>query len=332
VSGVAGAGNKKGKKMTSKIALEEHFMTPGFEGYSKPFTSLMSDIQLKELGRKLSDFDGARIEAMNRFDIELMILSQTGPGIQAEESKENAVRLAQQSNDFLANRVKESDGRFAGFGTLPLQAPDAAVKELERCVRELGFKGVLVNGHTLGSYLDEDQYSGVWEALSDLDVPLYLHPIDAIGGSLAFSGHPELAGAVWGWGVETGTHALRLIFSGVFDRFPKARIVLGHMGEGLPFLRWRFDSRFSVYSHGISLSRRPSEYFGSNILITTSGVCSEPTLLAAIGEMGEDSVMFSVDYPYEDVSSAVDFIDGCALPDSVKKKVCSGNARRIFKL
>lgn len=318
--------------MTKKIALEEHFMTPGFEGYSKPFTSLMSKSQLNELGKKLSDFDGERLAVMDQYDIEKMILSQTGPGIQTEKDKSAAVALARQSNDFLAERVSDSQGRFAGFAMLPLQDPAAAVSELKRCVLELGFKGALVNGHTHGSYLDGAEYNSVWEAFEELDVPLYLHPIDPIGGSAAFNGHPELAGAIWGWGVETGTHALRLLFSGTFDRFPTAKIILGHMGEGLPFLRWRFDSRFAVYSHGISLDRKPSEYFGSNILITTSGVCSEPTLLAALGEMGEDAVMFSVDYPYESVSAAAEFIEACTLSDETKEKVCGGNARRIFKL
>ena len=163
-------------------------------------------------------------------------------------------------------------------------------------------------------------------------MPLYLHPFDSYDEPHFYKDHPEISGATWGWGVETATHALRILFAGVFDRFPNVKLILGHMGEGLPFQRWRFDSRFAVYSHGVQLQHPPSTYIGRNILITTSGVCSEPTLIGAIGEMGADSVLFSVDYPYESTEIAAQFIEEANLPAEVKEKVCYKNAERIFKL
>ncbi|RQU79357.1 amidohydrolase [Burkholderia cenocepacia] len=316
----------------SKIALEEHFMTPGFEDYSKSFTSLMPLEMAARLASELADFDDLRLAAMDRAGIDLVVLSQTGPAVQGEADVSKAIERARYSNDFLAGQVRRRPDRFAGFAALPMQSPDEAAKELRRTVGELGMKGALVNGHTHGRYYDDPAYDVVWQTFEALDVPLYLHPIDAKGGSLAFAGRPELNGAIWGWGVETGTHALRLLFSGVFDRFPKLKIILGHMGEGLPFQRWRMDSRFAAYPNGISLERAPSEYIGSNIVITTSGVCSPAALLGAIHELGADAVMFSVDYPYESSDIAARFIEDAPLDDETKNKVCHGNARHLLKL
>jgi 2,3-dihydroxybenzoate decarboxylase len=213
-----------------------------------------------------------------------------------------------------------------------MHSPRAAAAELSRAVETLGFKGALVNGHTNGIYYDAPAYDELWERMQQLDVPLYLHPTDPLPITKAYEGHPELSGAVWGWGVETATHALRLLFGGVFDRFPQVKIILGHMGEGLPMLRWRFDSRFAVYSHGVKLALRPSEYFGRNIVITTSGVCSPAALACALAEMGDDAVMFSVDYPYESTAVAADFIESAPLSDDTRERVCSRNAERILKL
>lgn len=317
---------------TRKIALEEHFMTPGFEHYSQAFTKLMNKDVLARLSAQLTNFDELRLEAMDRAGIDISVLSQTGPGIQGETDPSQAISRAQQSNDFLAEQVARHPDRLAGFASLPMHSPEAACRELERAVQELGMKGCLVNGHTAGVYYDDPAYDAFWECLQALDVPLYLHPGDAYLTPHVLNGHPELCGATWGWGVETGTHALRLLFGGVFDRFPKVKLILGHMGEGLPFMRWRFDSRFAVYSHGIKLKKAPSDYFGSNIVITTSGVCSPPTLIAAIAEMGADAVMFSVDYPYESSELAAEFIENTPMDDATREMVCSGNARRILKL
>ena len=234
--------------------------------------------------------------------------------------------------DFLAERVGAKPARLAGLASLPMHDPEAAAAELERCVRDLGFKGTLVNGHSQGVYYDAPEYDVFWQRLEALNVPFYLHPGNAYEQPHVLTGHPELHGATWGWGVETGSHALRLLFGGVFDRFPKVKLVLGHMGEALPYLRWRFDSRHMAYPMGVTLARKPSEYFGSNILITTTGVCSHPALLGAIGEMGAEGVLFSIDYPYEDTMAAVEFIETAPIDDESRALICRGNAARLLVL
>lgn len=315
-----------------KIALEEHFSAPGFHEYSKSFTQHIDAAVRADLGARLTDFDELRLMEMDRAGIDFAILSQTGPSVQGEADAIVAMRRAKENNDFLAEQVARHPTRFGGFATLPMHTPQGAAQELTRAVTELGFKGALVNGHTLGIYYDDPAYDVFWERMQALDVPLYLHPTDASQMPVAYAGHPELTGAVWGWAVETATHALRLLFSGVFDRFPRLKVILGHMGEGLPYMRWRFDSRFAVYSHGIRLEHAPSEYLGRNIVITTSGVCSAPALLGAIGELGAHAVLFSVDYPYESTALAADFIEQAPLADDVRRLVCHGNAERIFRL
>lgn len=315
-----------------KIALEEHFMAPGFESYSEVFLKNIPANTRQELSSRLNDFDDLRLTEMDQNGVEMVLLSQSGPGVQAEPDTALAIRKAQENNDFLAERIARNPGRYAGFATLPMQDPQAAAVELERAVKQLGFKGSMVNGHTLGVYYDDPAYDPFWEKMQALDVPMYLHPVNFHEIPHNMKRHPLLAGAVWGWGVETGTHALRLLFGGVFDRFPDLRLILGHMGEGLPFMRWRFDSRFAVYSQGIDLQRQPSAYFGSNILITTSGVCSSPTLLGAIGEMGPEGVMFSIDYPYESTQLAAEFIEQAPIDERTRTLVCYDNAKRLFKL
>ncbi|VVE77048.1 amidohydrolase [Pandoraea sputorum] len=315
-----------------KIALEEHFATPGFPNYSKAFTQHIAPDVLRDLGARLADFDQLRLQEMDRAGIDYTILSQTGPSVQGETDHARATSLAQMSNDFLAEQIGRHPTRFGGFATLSMHDAKVAARELTRAVNTLGFKGALVNGHTHGRYYDDRAYDEFWATLQELDVPLYLHPTDAFAHPRVLEGHPELLGATWGWGVETGSHALRLLFGGVFDRFPGVKVILGHMGEGIPFLRWRFDSRFAVYSHGVALKQAPSAYIGTNIVITTSGVCSAPALVGAIGEMGAQAVLFSVDYPYESTEIAAKFIEEAPLDEDVRKLVCHGNAERIFRL
>lgn len=317
---------------TRKIAFEEHYTAPGFAEYSKAFVKYISPELAADLGRRLTDFDALRLSEMDAAGIDYVILSQTGPGVQGEPDPVLALQRARANNDFLAEKVARNRKRYGGFAHLSMHDPKQAADELERAVTQLGFKGALINGHTQGVYYDSVAFDPFWERVQALDVPIYLHPADPYVVPQAYSGHPELVGATWGWGVETATHALRLLFGGVFDRFPKVTIILGHMGEGLPFQRWRFDSRFSVYPHGITLARKPSEYIGSNIVITTSGVCSGATLAGAIGEMGAQAVMFSVDYPYESSALASAFIESAPIDAATRASVCHGNAERLFKL
>ena len=314
-----------------KIAFEEHFMAPGFERYA-PFLKFIEAGASAELLRRLSDIDELRLTEMDAAGIAMTILSQTGLGVQGETETRTAIRAAAENNDYLAERIARHPTRFGGFASLAMQDPKAAAAELERTVTQLGFHGALVNGHTLGRYYDDPAYDAVWERLQALDVPLYLHPIDFPQIPRTLEGFPVIQGAAWGWGVETGSHALRLLFSGVFDRFPRLKVVLGHMGEGLPFQRWRFDSRFCAYPFGVTLARKPSEYIGSNILITTSGVCSPAALAGAIAEMGAEAVLFSVDYPYESTAVAAEFIENAPMDEATRALVCHGNAQRLFRL
>ncbi len=316
-----------------KIAFEEHFTTPDFAAYSKAFVSQIDPDVAADLSRRLLDVGELRLKEMDDAGIEYVILSQTGPSVQAETDVAKAISNSKANNDYLAEKIAKHPTRFGGFATLPMQDPAQAIKELERAVKELGFKGTLVNGHTLGVYYDAPQYDEFWACLQELDVPFYLHPFYSYDQPYFYEGHPELTGATWGWGVETATHALRILFGGVFDRHPGAKVVVGHMGEGcLPYLRWRFDSRFSTYPCGVTLARKPTEYIGSNILITTSGVCSHAALTGAIGEMGADAVMFSVDYPYESTQIAAEFIETAPLDEQTRAKVCYENAKKLFKL
>jgi 2,3-dihydroxybenzoate decarboxylase len=315
-----------------KVALEEHFSAPGFAEYSIGFTQLMSPQVRAELSAKLTDFDSRRIEEMDAGNIEYVVLSQTAPGVQAETDTPLAIRRARENNEFLAERVARHPLRYGAFAHVALQDPKAAADELERTVREHGFKGAMVNGHTLGRYYEGTAYDVFWERAQALDVPIYLHPASFSQVPALLEGMPVLHGATWGWGVETGGHALRLLFGGVFDRFPRLVLLLGHMGEFLPFQRWRLDSRFAAYPMGVTLARKPSEYFGRNILITTAGVCSAPSLAGAIGEMGAQGVLFSVDYPYESTAEACAFIEQAPLDEATRALVCHGNARRLFKL
>ncbi|WP_138470450.1 amidohydrolase family protein [Poseidonocella sp. HB161398] len=317
--------------MTPKITFEEHFMAPGFEKHSAAFLKLIPGAEAAALTRRLGDFDGERIELMDRYGITRSVLSLTGPGPQGEPP-ETAIAAAKGANDFLAEKIAPLPDRLSGLAALPMHDPDAAAAELRRAVTELGFLGCLVNSPVHGTYFDAPEYDVFWAELEALDVPFYLHPSNARAHPPVFADMPVLTGATWGWGVDTGSHALRLLFSGVFDRFPGAKLVLGHMGEALPYLRWRFDSRFAAYPMGVELELRPSQYFTRNILVTTTGVCSHAALMGALGEMGPEGVMFSIDYPYEDTAAAAEFIETAPLDAATRAMVCHDNAAKLLGL
>ena len=315
-----------------KIALEEHFTRPELSAYAQYAGSSRGSPVFEAFQERLLDFGAMRLEAMDQAGIDLAVLSVTTPGVQAEPDTNVAIKRAHIENDFLAREITKHPTRYAGFAHLPLQDAKAAADELSRCVEQLEFKGAMVNGHTNGRYLDERSYDPFWERVEALGVPIYLHPRDPFDSPHMFNGHPELLGATWAWTAETATHALRLVFGGVFDRYPKARVILGHMGETLPYLLWRLDSRWRVQAGNEPIERAPSEIIRSNILVTTTGVCSHASLLCALSALGEDSVMFSVDYPYEDCEVAAKFIDSAPISDEARAKVCDGTARRVLRL
>jgi 2,3-dihydroxybenzoate decarboxylase len=285
-----------------------------------------------DFNTRLSELGEMRIEAMDLAGIDICVLSQTSPGLQIEGDTQLAVAKARQANDFLAGEIEKHPDRFRGFAHLALQDPDAAIAELDRCVNVLGFKGAMINGHTNGVYLDEEIYYPFWQQVAKLDVPIYLHPANSFDKPHMYHGLPELTGPVWGWAVETGTHALRLIFSGLFDRLPNLRLILGHMGETLPFLLWRFDSRAAITKLSIDLQKKPSQYIRENFIVTTSGVCANAPLQCSIEALGEDNLLFSVDYPYESSQIAADFIDAAPISEATRAKICHENARRILKI
>jgi 2,3-dihydroxybenzoate decarboxylase len=316
-----------------KIALEEHFTRPDLSGYAQGSGSSMDAAWFRPFEERLLDFDDLRLAAMDKAGIDLAVLSVTTPGVQAERDAQVAIRRARAANDFLAQVVQRHTRRYAGFAHLPLQEPQVAADELARCVEQLGFKGAMVNGHTNGRYLDEEMYFPFWERVQALQVPVYLHPSDVYDWPHMFRGHPELLGATWSWTVETATHALRMVFAGTFERFPDVTLVLGHMGETLPYLLWRLDSRTRIQQRrDRSAGRLPSEVIRRNIVVTTTGVCSHPSLLCALAALGEDRVLFSVDYPYEDCGVAADFIESAPVDEAVRARICHGNAERLLRL
>ena len=317
-----------------KIALEEHFVTPELVAYGTSTSTIAQPGAWKEASRRLLDFTDERLPEMDRCGLDMQVLSLNSPGIQAEKDPASAVEKAQALNDFLAGVMRERPTRFSGFAALPLQDPKAAADELSRAVEQLGMRGGLVNAHTNGKYLDDPELRVVWERASALDVPLYLHPANGVDTAHVLSGHPELQGPMWSWGVDTATHALRLVFAGVFDEFPNAKLLLGHMGEGLPFVLWRLDSRWGFHNHhGIELARgKPSEYLRHNLWITTSGVCSPAPLMCAVQALGADRILFGTDYPFETIREACEFLDAAPVSEFDREKISFRNAESLLRL
>jgi len=316
------------------IALEEAFSMEGLKMVPRPDEwSIPIDSKIMETWvTRLRDFEEWRLPEMDAHDVTIQVLSLTAPGIQAVPDAPTAVANAKTANDYLAAVISKHPDRFRGFAALPLQDPDAAAQEIKRCVTELGFCGVLVNDHTLGHYLDDPQFNVVWQALTDAQVPLYIHPgAPPLDRWNVLNGYPELTGASWAWQAQVGGHTLRLIHGGVFDRFPTANVILGHMGEFLPFQIWRFDSRYRTLKNQ-NLERLPSEYFGRNIFITTSGVFSPSALAGAVMAIGEDSVLFSIDYPYESTEEAVNFLNSAPLSRVAREKIAGRNAERLLRI
>lgn len=325
---------ESGLDLMRKIALEEHFVTPDLAGYGAGTASIAQPQVWREATRRLLDVTDERLPAMDEAGLDVAVLSLNSPGIQAEPDSRIAVARAAMVNDVLAGVIAEHPDRFAGFAALPLQDPEAAAKELERGVAQLGLRGALVNAHTQGRYLDDPSLRVVWECAEALAVPLYLHPANGFDVPHVLDGHPELVGPMWSWGTDTATHALRLVFGGVFDRCPDAKLLLGHMGEGLPYALWRLDSRWAFHDHrGIELAReRPSDYLRHNLYVTTSGVCDAPPLLCALLALGADHILFGTDYPFEQMTTATTFLDTAPISEADRAKIAHGNAETLLGL
>ena len=315
------------------IALEEHFMMPEFVDYwASTFPNISSELGGKAR-ESLVDFGERRLSMMDAHGIDFAVLSLAGPGVQVEQNAGVAAFNARAANDFLAMEVSRQPRRYGAFAHLAMQDAAGAADELERCMKQLGFQGAMINGITHGVYLDDDRYSVFWERAAALAAPIYIHPNNPADYPAMYAGHSELWGPVWSWGVETATHALRLVFAGVFERYPDAKIILGHMGEAIPYQLWRIDSRWEICNRGgRALPKPPSHYIKNNIHVTTSGVCSTEPLACAVAALGSDNVMFSVDYPFERTDLAAQFISSTPLDERVRAKICHGNAERLLRL
>ena len=316
--------------MVKKIALEEHFLCPGFEGYWRATVADVDPKFLNHVAGRLSDFGEVRLNAMDEAGIARAVLGLAGPGVQAERDTSTAIRNARAAHDFLAREVQRRPDRYAGFAHLPMQDANAAADELERCMRELKFCGAMINGHTHGQYLDHPDLYPFWERADALGAAIYIHPADPVAQPSVLSGYKVLMRPMWGWGFETGSHALRLIVSGHFDRFPRSKLMLGHLGETLPFLLWRLDSRAEF--HGLKLGRPPSQYIRENILVATSGMCSAEPLNCSIAALGLDRVMFAADHPFESAHEAGEFMDHVPLADAARQDIAFNNAAKHLGL
>jgi gamma-resorcylate decarboxylase len=268
-----------------------------------------------------------------------MILSLNAPAVQAIPDPARANEIARRANDFLAKEVARRPERFQGFAALPMQDPDMASRELERCVKELGFRGALVNGFSqLGErtlYYDLPQYRPFWGVVEALDVPFYLHPRNPLPrDSAIYEGHRWLMGPAWAFGQETAVHALRLMGSGLFDQYPRLQIVLGHMGEGLPFSIWRVDyhNAWVKFPQPYPAKKKIGEYFSQNFHITTSGNFRTQSLIDAILEIGADRILFSTDWPFENIDHAAVWFDAADISEPDRLKIGRSNAVELFKL
>lgn len=317
----------------SLIALEEHYAWDPASTGNVVATWLESNNPVGHA--RLYDRGPLRLEQMDAAGIDFQILSLFDPGVQDETDVATAIDLARRANDDLAESVRGNPDRFGGFATLATQDPDAAATELERAVTELGLVGGLINGHCQGRYLDDPAYERMFGRAEELGVPIYLHPttphravMDAWFAPYVDDG---LHLASWGFGVETGTHVLRLIYSGLFDKFPALQMIIGHLGEMLPFAAYRIDRYYGLGgSSNHRLQRLPSDYLRNNFHITTSGNFCPRAFACTLDVMGADRVMFSVDYPMDDNQTGAEFMASYPMDDATRRKVSSENAVRLF--
>jgi len=316
-----------------KIALEEHFVIP--ETLNASYGALGGP----EFQRQLLDMGDGRIAEMERGGVEICILSLVGQGIQAIPDVTQAIAVARRANDHLAERVARYPKRFKGFAALPLQDPQAAAQELTRCVKELGFCGALVNGYSqIGSagsvlFYDMPQYRDFWATVQQLDVPFYLHPRSAPANLPAYQGHAWMTGSIWGFTSETAIHALRLMGSGLFDDYPRLKVILGHLGEGLPCNALRIDNRIARTLADKPRAKQPiSKYLQENFFITTSGNFRTQTLTEVMLEVGAERILYSVDYPFEDMVLGAVWFDQCAISELDRSRIAHGNARQLFRM
>ena len=320
------------------ITVEEHFVSPSFlAGPGKAFMERFRNAGAHgaRIYEALCDVGANRIAEMDAAGIDMQMLSLNSPGVEQADA-DVAVSVSRESNDFLAEAVKANPKRFAGFASLPIQAPDKAADELERMVR-LGFKGALINGHTRGRYLDDKVFSPILERAAALDVPIYVHPtrppepvVQALYSGFSPEVNAQFAIAGWGWHIETAVHVIRLMLGGVFDRYPKLQVVIGHLGEGIPFMLPRLER---AMPQAITKLERPlSAYLRENVHYTFGGFNFPATFLNCLLEVGPERIMFSVDHPYGSMKEARSFLDYLPVSPADRERIAHGNAEKLFKL
>ena len=337
-------GRPKPRPHVPKVAVEEHFnfLTAGPRGgaaadLSQLVKSMDYDTTwMSRIDERLVEIGPMRLAEMDAAGVDVCVLSHTVPGVQGIVDAPDAVAAAREVNDFLAEAVARHPTRFAGFASVALQDPPAAAHELERAVTRLGLKGAMVNGYTNtaggdGAYLDDPRCLPFWEAASALRTPIYIHPRPPLD-QRSFQGHAQLLGATWGFAPETAAHALRIVHSGLLDRLPDLTIVLGHLGETLPYFAWRIQHCFEYNPSDKRLERRLQDYLSDNFFVSTSGFFSDQALISAILTIGADRILFAVDYPYETMTPATDWIDRAPISEIDRRKIAFGNARALFRL
>ena len=311
------------------IAIEEHYSDPELTALFQGLDAAAPPPVLA----KLADTGEARLKDMDEAGIDIQVLSHSAPSLQKVAS--GAVELARRVNDRLAQIVATQPTRYAAFAALPTSDPAAAAEELARCVEQLGFKGAMIHGLAHGQFIDDARYWPIFARAEALDVPIYLHPsmphpavVDAYYKEYA-KDYPVLLRAAWGFTVETATLAIRLVLSGVFEKHPKLKFILGHLGEGLPFLLWRINNGLARPGQKEVAFR---DIFSTHFSVTTSGFFSDPALLLCVQELGIDRILFSVDYPFEANAPGPAWLATVPLCDEDKAKIASGNAKRLLRM
>jgi 2,3-dihydroxybenzoate decarboxylase/5-carboxyvanillate decarboxylase len=283
--------------------------------------------------RRLLDLEGERIQIMDQAGVDVHLLSLTSPGVQMFDP-DTATNIATTANDRLAEMVNKHPKRFAGLASFAPQDPKRAAKEIDRAMNQLKLNGLIVNSHTDGEYLDDRKYWPIFEAATACNAALYIHPRN-MPDPCAFMLHatPNLGGALWGYQMETGLHAMRLIVGGVFDQFPTLTVVLGHMGEALPYWLYRIDYMYKVYTRGNPrIKKLPSQYVKDNIRITTSGMFDHKVLKYCNEALGPENIIFAIDYPYQESVEAANFMNSSPLSEADNEKIAHGNAEKLFRI
>ncbi len=284
---------------------------------------------------RLAEVGAKRIAEMDAARIDMQVLSLNSPGVEQLEASEQ-VAAVREANDFLAATVKGNPQRYAGIAVLPTLAPEKAADELEQRVRQ-GFKGAIINGHSRGRYLDDKFFWPILERAEALAVPVYLHPtmpvkpvMDALYGGFSPAVNSLFAGPAWGWHIETAIHLVRMILGGAFDRYPKLQVVIGHLGEGIPFMAPRLDR--NLPKELTKLERPLAAYLRENVHYTFGGFNFLPTFLNLLAEVGVERIMFSVDYPYGSMAEARAFLEQLPVSAADRERIAHGNAERLFRL